>query len=279
MSGTRFRAWHTAIVSLLLIAALYLVARYVRAPRMTDEMRGYVLAEKLGCHGCHGPRGTGGTPNPGSEELEIPSWDGGAAMMYVEAESEFSEWILDGVPRRLAGKPGRAQANGHENGPGHEAAQRHAPDEARHAPPVHMPAYRSIIDDRELDLLIAYVKAVALWDTVPERAMRGRRAAGRLGCFGCHGPGGLAGAANPGSFKGYIPPWRGKDFAELVRDESELRSWILDGKITRFESNRIARLFTRRQSIQMPAYRTVLTQEELDDIVAYIQHISREGAR
>ncbi|HEU4365599.1 MAG TPA: c-type cytochrome, partial [Candidatus Krumholzibacteria bacterium] len=229
--------------------------------RATDEMAGYALAERLGCHGCHGPRGVGGTPNPGSKEMEIPSWDGGTPMMYAESEAELREWILDGVPKRLAQE--------HEHAHDHTAG--------RTSLPIHMPAYRDIIRADQVDLLVSYVKAVALWDPLPEAALRGRRTAARLGCFGCHGPGGMIGMANAGSFKGYIPPWRGKDFAELVRNDAELRSWILDGKIARFESNAIARFFTRRQVIQMPAYRDVVTDTEVDDIVAYIQELSKEA--
>jgi mono/diheme cytochrome c family protein len=182
-------------------------------------------------------------------------------MMYAESEAELSEWILDGVPRRLA----------HERGHAHDHAV------GRTSLPIHMPAYRQVLEEGEIDLLVSYVKAVALWDTIPEAALSGRRAAARLGCFGCHGPGGMIGMPNPMSFKGYIPPWRGTDFRELVRDEAELRSWILDGGIARFESNPVARFFTRRQVIKMPAYRDVVTEEELDDIVAYIEELSRKG--
>jgi mono/diheme cytochrome c family protein len=100
--------------------------------------------------------------------------------------------------------------------------------------------------------------------------------AGRLGCFGCHGPAGAVGTANPRSFKGYIPPWRGKDFAELVRNEEELKSWIMDGSIPRLRSNAIARFFTKRQVVQMPAYRDALSASELKDIMTYIQWLSQE---
>src|SRR5439155_10668871 len=36
-------------------------------------------------------------------------------------------------------------------------------------------------------------------------AERGRRLAERLGCFGCHGPGGIHGAANPGRSDRTVP--------------------------------------------------------------------------
>lgn len=251
------------IALLLLAAGVWGAYWYATTPRLTDEIAGYQLAEKLGCHGCHGPRGTGGTPNPKSDESEVPSWDGGTTMMYAKNEHELREWILDGVPRRLAEE--------------HEHAHSHGPGDEPRALPIRMPAFRHVISERELELLVAYVKAVAYWDTIPDAARQGRRAAAGLGCFGCHGPGGMLGVANPGSFKGYIPPWRGKDFDELVRDEDELRSWILDGKIARFESNRLARFFTRRQAVQMPPYRDVVSEQDLNDIVTYIQWLSKEG--
>jgi mono/diheme cytochrome c family protein len=243
-------------------------ASYMMAPRLTPEMRGHDLAERLGCHGCHGPRGTGGVPNPKSDDVEIPAWDGGMAMMYVKSDDEIRGWILDGVPHRVA-----HEHEGHHHGEGEE----HGEGAEQPAPPIRMPAFRSVIDENELADLVAYYKVVAVWDTIPESAMRGHRTAAQRGCFGCHGPGGMIGARNPGSFKGYIPPWRGKDFAELVKSEKELRSWIRDGTIPRFEKNPLARFFSHRQVIQMPAYRDVLTEEEIGDMVVYIQWRSREA--
>ena len=97
-----------AHLSVITLAALMLGAlaawgalNYVRAPKLTPELRGYRLAEDLGCHGCHGPRGVGGVPNIGTQEGEIPAWDGGMALMYVKDEKEIREWILDGRPWRL----------------------------------------------------------------------------------------------------------------------------------------------------------------------------------
>ena len=87
----------------------------------------------------------------------------------------------------------------------------------------------------------------------------------------CHGEGGLIGSHNPESFKGYIPPWRGGDYQELVRSRGELRQWILDGRIDRFESNPVARFFTNRQVIHMPAYREIIDKNALEDIVVYVE--------
>ena len=244
------------IVSVLGALAAWGVAMYVVAPRPTPEIRGYALAEELGCHGCHGPRGTGGIPNPRSDEAEIPSWDGGTAMMYVKDEGEIREWILDGMPRRL-----EQEHAGHDHGGARL--------------PVRMPAFRSVLDENEIEDLVAYYKVVAAWDEIPERARRGYTVASERGCFGCHGPRGLIGARNRKSLKGYIPPWRGSDFSELVKNDDELRSWIQDGNLPRFERNPLAQFFTHRQVIQMPAYRDVIDESELVDLVAYIQWLQQ----
>lgn len=235
-------------VAAVVAALAYL---YLRRPHLTPELRGERLARELGCVGCHGPGGTGGTPNPGSDEQEVPAWDGGTSMMYVETESEIREWILYGQPRRLSERP--------PNEDDHEHAL------------LDMPAFEEIISEKELEDLVAYYKAVAVFNPMPQEIREGYRAAEAHGCFGCHGPGGLVGTSNPRSFKGYIPPWRGPDFGELVRSEDELREWILDGNIARLESNPFARFFTDRQIVQMPAYEGRLSESQLESIVDYIQ--------
>jgi len=264
----------------------------LRTPKLTPELRGYALAEELGCHGCHGPRGTGGVRNPragfGQSTGEIPAWDGGNAMMYVKNEDEIREWILDGRPWRLVlrdsleARARHAVADSSVNQspfpePG-RVGSRPARVE-RIAPPVRMPAYRSVIDDDQLEDLIAYYKAVAVFsddaDAMPARARMGYAVARDSGCFGCHGPGGLLGTRNPRSFKGYVPPWRGDDFRELVKNDEELRAWILDGVIPRIETNRVGRWFLSRQVVRMPAYRGVLPDSSVEDVMSYIRWAAR----
>ncbi len=267
----------------------------VRRPRLTPELRGRAVAVEMGCFACHGPAGTGGVPNPGSDEGEVPAWDGGNAMMYVKNEAEIREWILDGLPARLARRQAeRARTSGggasHDEQddatPEHDDADDHADADDRGADgdaagghrhddhdeaALEMPAYRDVIGGRDLDDLVAYYRAVAAFDEPPEDAMEGYRVARRVGCFGCHGPGGLVGARNPRAFKGYIPPWRGADYRELVRDDAELEAWIRHGSIPRFERNPLARFFTGRQIIHMPAYDERLTDDEIDALMRYIR--------
>ncbi len=254
---------------------------HVRTPDLTPELRGYALAENLGCHGCHGPRGTGGVPNPESREDYIPAWDGGTAMMYVRDDDEIREWIMDGKPWRLvlrdsldARRRAEEEARVRDSFPTPgDVALRPKPAPPASLP-VQMPAFRGVVSENELEDLVAYYKVVADFTGMPDGARRGYDAARRLGCFGCHGPGGLIGARNPRSFKGYIPPWRGPDYRELVRNEAELRAWILDGSIPRLTQNRAARFFTTRQIIQMPAYRGVIADSTLADIERYIAWVS-----
>ena len=226
-----------------------------RTPRLTPVMRGARAADRLGCFACHGPRGTGGVPNPGSDGQEVPAWDGGTAMMYVEEAGEIAEWILFGRPQRLSDQVSALSDSAGADGL-----------------PVRMRAYRELVSVGELADLVAYFKAVAAYDKPPSgRALDGYAVARRSGCFGCHGPGGLVGSTNPRSLKGYIPPWRGADYGELVRSDEELTQWINEGKIDRFEKSRLASHFTRRQVIQMPAYGRVLTEDELESLFVYIR--------
>jgi mono/diheme cytochrome c family protein len=161
------------------------------------------------------------------------------------------EWILDGMPRRVRQDP--------ESRTALEAAA------------IRMPAWRGRLSRAQVDDLVAYVRALAVAD-VPENviARNGHAVAERLGCFRCHGPGGRGAGSNPNSLKGYIPPWDGQDFAELVVDKGELREWILSGRPRRLEANPLARFFLNRQAIRMPAFRGQVTEEELQALEAYI---------
>ncbi|MFQ5511548.1 MAG: c-type cytochrome [Candidatus Krumholzibacteriia bacterium] len=243
---------------------------FVSRPRLTPALRGQEVARRLGCAACHGPGGTGGIPNPGSKEKEIPAWDGGVSMMYVESEEEIREWILDGHPKRLQRREGQEPETAHDGTSHSHGSDADLAESGELSPPLKMPAFRGLVSKRELEDLVAYYKAIAAFDSPPPVALEGYLIASRLGCFGCHGPAGRLGAKNPRSFKGYIPPWQGKDFAELVKDDGELRQWILRGQIDRFESNPLARYFTRRQIIRMPAYESVIEDRELRALMEYI---------
>ena len=135
-----------------------------------------------------------------------------------------------------------------------------------------MPAWRGILSPREVDELVAYIEAVGEANRPPDAGVeKGRVAAQRLGCFGCHGPQGLGSPPNPRSLNGYIPAWDGADFAELARSDAEVKEWIVDGRPRRLREGGLARYFLDRQVIQMPAYRGRITPEEVEQVLGYIR--------
>jgi len=76
---------------------------------------------------------------------------------------------------------------------------------------------------------------------------------------------------NPLSFKGYIPPWDGDDYLELVRDDDEFRQWVTNGVSDRFRDNPAARRFVEHQLVPMPAYGDLLSDDEIDQLLAFIE--------
>lgn len=245
---------------------------FVRCRNVSDVEKGRRLAMELGCFNCHGEGGAQGIPNPGSEEKEVPAWTGRTYMMYIEdkSEKELREWILYGEPR---GRPEPEEAIGHSGGEdGHEHDEKML---------IRMPAYGDVLSERQLDRLVAYFRSVSGMDE-PEKGTpgyEGYEEAAEHGCFGCHGPMGNGTPGNPGSLTGYIPSWSGGDFNDLVRSDDELRKWILDGKIERFEENPFARFFLRRQKIEMPAYKDILNEGEVESIIAYIRWLRSAPAK
>ena len=210
----------------------------------TPVQRGRRLAERMGCFGCHGAGGGQPIPNPGAKGGEVPDWTGGTWMMWNRDERDLRAWIVRGRPEHRQPDAGAL---------------------------IKMPAYGSRLSTRETDDLVAYVLAASHFGAIDDAgASAGHEAAYRLGCFGCHGPEGRGLVMNPGSFKGYIPPWDGDDYPDLVRDDAELREWVEDGACNRLRKNPVARRFLDKQAIAMPAYRGRISEDELRAIAAYI---------
>src|SRR5436853_5313538 len=95
------------------------------------------------------------------------------------------------------------------------------------------------------------------------QVQRGERVAERMGCFGCHGPGGMGGIPDPGSKSGDVPAWVGGSWTMYNREPADVRSWILDGHPPgrRPETGAL---------IQMPAYRGRMSAPELADLTVYV---------
>lgn len=225
----------------------------VQSPEQTSFARGQKLALDNGCFHCHGPAGIAGTPNPNSKYKEVPTWQGGTAMMFIHGPDDIRHWVMEG----------------------------HLPDDKGDTTAlIHMPAFKDHISEDEFTDLELYLRAVM--EIIPiedSLAQEGYNILASNGCFGCHGPYGLGGGVNPGAFKTYIPGWEGKDYDDLVRDESELRTWILKGELERIENHPVARFFTKDQIIRMPAYESILSENDVDLMVHYIDWLRDEEFR
>jgi len=259
-SMSKKRLWVVVIIMILVFTGGATTWFFIRKPEITAEIRGEKIALKMGCFACHGAGGMGGIADPISPSGNAPGFESGIVNMYIKKKHEIREWILYGTPKEKD-----LQEN---NQPKTEYL-------------IPMPAYENYLSDREVDDLVTYVLAVSGWSlNIPDDAYEGRKVAQKLGCFGCHGQSGMGGMLNPGSFKGYIPPWNGDDFKELVQDENELREWILYGKPKRLWENPASRFFLNRQTIPMPAYQQYLSNYELNNLVAYIKWLrDKEGGK
>lgn len=234
-----------AVAEGAVLAFLLARGRWQQKAEASAMQRGEAVARRMGCFGCHGPGGAAGIPNPGTTGGSVPSWTGGNWMMYNDKESDVRAWIVDGHP------------------PGHKLEQ---------GALIPMPAFGSRLTPQEVDDLTAYVLAVSLFGTPQdEQVTHGRSVAVQLGCFGCHGPEGRGLVANPGSFRGYIPPWDGGDYTELVQNDAEFRQWVRNGISDRFRSNPAARRILESQAIQMPAYGNRVSDKDLAGLRAYVE--------
>jgi mono/diheme cytochrome c family protein len=263
ISSSRRLAILSGVLAFLLAAETsWLVYPFLRdliiPPEETAAARGRALAIELGCFNCHGPGGTGGVPNPGSEYENVPSFHQGTIMMFAKNDQDLREYILDGAPHSKLG------TNSYE--------------QKMSAQAMRMPAYRNVVNEDQVDDMIAYLRSVSELLYPPAgSAEDGAELAYEMGCFSCHGAMGSGGLANPGSLKGYIPGFYGPDFAELVRDDTELRSWIEEGGIPRLNDDPLATFFIERQRIQMPAYKEHLSTEQVDELVAYIRWLADQS--
>lgn len=241
---------------LFVAIALGLVAwAIVARPNLPPAERGRRLAEASGCFTCHGPGGIRGVPNHGRADRTVPGFEGDV-MMFAKSDEEIREWIRDGVTKAKAGsETWRAE---------------------RERGALRMPAFGDRFGGRGLDDLVAYVNAMA-GNPEPDDSLAraGLARAEALGCGGCHGPGGRLAPPNPGSLKGYVPAWDGRDFAEIVRDRREFRQWVENGVSDRFARNRAASYFLGRAALRMPAYRDHLRPGDVEALWAYVEWLRR----
>ena len=112
---------------------------------------------------------------------------------------------------------------------------------------------------------------VAVWWTRPHltAAERGRRLAATAGCFACHGPDGIRGAANPGRKDRTVPGFEG-DLMMYAADAAEVRAWIRDGVTPKRAASASWRRDRDAGTLRMPAFGRRLSAGELDDLVAFV---------
>ncbi|HZR82134.1 MAG TPA: c-type cytochrome [Candidatus Binatia bacterium] len=134
-------------------------------------------------------------------------------------------------------------------------------------------------------LLVAPLAVVAAWLAVPaawrlvvrpesSRALRGREVAAAAGCFACHGAEGRGGVGNPGSRRETIPGFSGSTLMMYVHGDAEIRQYVADGRPDRLADDVDHRAEMEAQAIRMPAYRGVLSQDDIDLVVAYVRTVS-----
>ena len=124
--------------------------------------------------------------------------------------------------------------------------------------------------------------AAALWAVVGWRAwrthgispvQRGFMVASASGCFGCHGVGGVKGFDDPDGKLGSVPPFTRDALLSYAKTESEIREWILDGQPARLRAEASAG-GEERTLLRMPAWRGVLSDRQVGDLVAYVKAVS-----
>lgn len=261
----RSRSW--LIVAIGLVAVFLALPWLVRALlwrwEQSPVLRGRQLAAAQGCFTCHLPDGGTEIPNPGSRWGTVPRFRAGNAMMYASNRDEVEQFIRFGAPRVwLDDSAARARL----------ASQ-----------PLRMPAYGDRLSDQQIADLVAYATAAEGVDLPAgdpadaERIAAGRSLARARGCTSCHGVEGSGGLPNPGSLGGFIPGFRGRNFRDLVRDRAEFDEWVRTGTSSRLAKNPLVRMFWRRQTIAMPAYRETLEDQELDQLWAWITAVRTES--
>lgn len=135
---------------------------------------------------------------------------------------------------------------------------------------------------RRLPAFLLLLVAVALWGVVAFRAWRSRgvsavqrgfMVAASSGCFGCHGVGGSTGFDDPEDRLGPVPAFSHESVHGYAKNEGEIREWIADGMPARLRKV-AAESEGEGPLLAMPAWRDVLSDTQIDDLVAYVKAVS-----
>jgi mono/diheme cytochrome c family protein len=114
--------------------------------------------------------------------------------------------------------------------------------------------------------------AALRWPHLPA-AERGRRRAVAEGCFACHGPEGLDGAANPGRTDRSVPGF-GDELMMYAKTRDDIRAWIRDGAPAARARSSSWRQQRQRGALRMPAFKRRLSARTIDDLVAFVEAAS-----
>jgi mono/diheme cytochrome c family protein len=105
---------------------------------------------------------------------------------------------------------------------------------------------------------------------------RGRRLAERTGCFGCHGPEGIEGTANPGRPEDKVPSFRA--LMMFAHNEGEVREWIRDGSTAAKRKSETWQANRKAGALRMPDFGDRLKPAQIEDLVAFVMAVSGDYA-
>ena len=254
--------------------------KYETAPESSPVTRGAQLAHASGCYACHGTSVDDPRANYRLRDENWRSTD--IAPIWEEEHSAKSivTWVTHGVPEKKRASHQQFLLQMPAYGDDGYLTPAEIDDIAAWALAVGLKGFQGY-DNLEEDMPELEVADVA---ALEEEALitLGDRLSRQSGCYQCHGDLGQGGAENFASFKGYIPGFQGRDFLKLTDNgqSDEIRHWIEHGRGRAIESGLlggIAKHFVDAQAIPMPAYQGVLSDGEIELLVAYLQWLNRQG--
>jgi mono/diheme cytochrome c family protein len=254
--------------------------RYETKPESSPVSRGAKLAHAAGCIACHG----NSIDDPRANfRLRDEAWtDESIAPIWEEEHSAKSliTWITHGVPERKRESHQEFLLQMPAYGDDGHMTAAEIEDVAAWALAVGMKGFQGY-DTIEEDMPDLEVADIAELEEA-ELITLGDRLSRQSGCYQCHGELGQGGAENFASFRGYIPGFQGGDFRKLTDDANpaEIRHWIEHGRGVAIESGILggmAKKYFEEQAIPMPAYEGVLSDGEIELLVAYLKWINKKG--
>lgn len=156
-------------------------------------------------------------------------------------------------------------------------------DPPAYKPGTFMPNFH--LSDKEIDALTAFLHAqqgqendkARKWESMTSFILdarpreRGRLVAERVACWSCHGEGLTGGVKNPNAKPDEMVPDISSAYLDL--DEDELKGIILNGRHTEKLDP------VGPEPFSCPAWKSALTDSELEDLLSYLESIVPESAK